>query len=555
LTWRLAILAATAVAVGIAAEAQAFEWSEPARWVPDLVTGWILIACGLAGWSARPRSRSSLLMTLTGFAWFAGNFAAGAAYLHRGPLVHLLLTFPRGRTTGRLERVAVVAGYGAAVVAAVWRTELVAIVGAAALVAVAWRSYSRALGRERRARRYSLVATAAAGGVIAAAAVVRLAFPTPTATDATLLAYEATLCALAVGLLAALVREPWERAPVTDLVVDLGDLRSGTLRDALARALGDPTLEVAYRVADEYVDAAGRPVALPPAGSRRRTTDIHRDGQIVATLVHDPAVLGDRGLEEAIGAAAGLAASNARLQAEVRAQLADLGASRSRLLHAGDEERRRLEQRLSATAERRLSSLLPRLDGAPEVRRIREQLARTLDDLHELAAGLHPRALTEGGLAAALSTLAERSPVPVRIDAPARRFGAEAETAAYYVCSEALANIAKYAGATGVDIVVSEGANALRVVVTDDGVGGADPARGTGLRGLADRVEAAGGTLVVDSPPGRGTRLTASLPLTGSPAPAAPLAATAPTPTRTGHPGPSASPARGPSIRRDGAGT
>ena len=524
-------------ALGILAEQVYFGWGDARHWVPDLVTGWSLIACGLVGWSRRPESRSGPLMAATGFAWFAGNFAtadlgpldwlaAHALYLYRGPLFHLVLSYPRGRLAGRVERAAVAVGYVAAIVTPAWRSGTTTLVLASLLVGVAGRSYLRAAGRERRERLAAFQATAFLGAVLAGDALVRLAVSTPEAKDATLLANEAALVALAVSLLGGLLGWPWERAEVTDFVVELGESRSGTLRDALARALGDPTLELGYWLPESgaYVDVAGHPLELPPAGSDRAVTRVKRDGQAVAVLVHDPAVLDDPGLVEAVAAAARLAASNAHLQAEVRAQVSELQESRRRLVRAGDEERRRLEQRLHQGAERRLVALghvLERVSGntsrsrTAEIERARGQLARTLADLHDLAGGLHPRALNEQGLAAALASLARRSPVPVELAVPAERLPAEVEAAAYFICSEALANVAKYASASRVVVRVTADDHAALVEIVDDGVGGADPAQGSGLRGLADRVEALGGALRLESPPDGGTRLAAELPLHG----------------------------------------
>jgi signal transduction histidine kinase len=525
--------------VGVAAEWIYFGWSDPGDWVPDLAVGWTLIASGLVGWSRRPQSRSGALMTATGFAWFAANFTTTglssvdwlgdqALYLHRGPLVHLVLSYPRGRLAGRPGQAAVALGYVAAICPPIWRSQTGAIVLAGLLVAVAVEGYVSGVGRERRERLASLQATALLAVILTATAVVRLDVPTQAAADATLLAYEGALCVLAIGLLAGLVLAPWERAPVTDLVVELGEARSGSLRDALARALGDPKLEVGYWVpnAGGFVDAAGRPLDISSPGSGRRVTRVEREGEPVAALVHDPAVLDDRALLDAVGAAARLAASNARLQAEVRARLAELDASRRRLVQAGDDERRRLEQRLRDSAERRLTLLRQVLERAQEgagagsqagasLGRAEEQLEHTLEDLRELAAGLHPRDLSERGLGGALSSLAERSPIPVDLVVPDERVPDQIGAAAYFICAEALANVAKYASASRVAVSVRGVGGRLVVEVQDDGVGGADIGRGTGLRGLADRVEALGGTLGLDSPPGRGTRLTAELPLDG----------------------------------------
>jgi signal transduction histidine kinase len=254
---------------------------------------------------------------------------------------------------------------------------------------------------------------------------------------------------------------------------------------------------------------------------------IERERKPVAALVHDPAVLDDPGLREALSSAAQLAAANARLQAEVRAQVAALRESRRRILEAGDEERRRLERRLREGAEERLERLAEQVSRArlsagseaarERIDRTQAQLARTLEELHQLAHGIHPRVLAEAGLVGALASLAEQAPVRVEVMAPASKLPAEVEAVAYFLSSEALANIAKHASASQVSVSVTSSDGRVRVEIEDDGLGGADPARGTGLRGLADRVEALGGTLDVESPTGGGTRLAAEIPLGGGP--------------------------------------
>jgi signal transduction histidine kinase len=535
--FRLLLWPAGAV-FGIAAEWIFFGWGDPRHWVPDLVTGWTLIACGLVAWSRRPESRSGALMTATGFSWFLGNFAASgiapvdwlgahALYLYRGPLVHLLVTYPSGRLSSRLDRAAVAVGYAAAVLTPVWRSELATIVLAVLLVVVCARSYLRAVGPARRARRLALWGATGLGLVLAGGATARLALPAGDASDPSLIALEATLCALAAVLLAGLLSPSWGRAAVTDLVVELGESRSGTLRDELARALGDPSVEVGYWLPNEgaFVDSEGRSFALPDSGAERSVTMIEGEGRPIAALVHDPAVLDDPGLRDAVSSAARLAAANARLQAEVRAQVAELRESRRRILEAGDAERRRLELRLREGAQRRLELLAEQLRrtrltarsaaATERIDRTETQLARTLEELRRLAHGLHPRVLTEAGLAGALASLAEQAPVPVEVVAPAARLPADVEVVAYFLCSEALANISKHASASRVSISVTSNNGWVRIEIEDDGRGGADPARGTGLRGLADRVEALGGTLQLESRTGAGTRLAAEIPLGG----------------------------------------
>jgi signal transduction histidine kinase len=338
-----------------------------------------------------------------------------------------------------------------------------------------------------------------------------------------------TLAGLAVplSLAAGLLWGRSARSAVADLVVDLERTPPGSVRDALARALGDPALELALWLPERgsYVDAQGRPRELPASGSDRAVTVLGPGEAPVAALVHDPALLERGALLEAAGAAARLALENERLQAELRAQLAELHSSRARIVSVGDAERRRLERDLHDGAQQRLLSLGLALhlvraqlgadaNGAAELLAEADvELRAALDELRELARGIHPAVLTEQGLDPALHSLAERSPVPVTfVDLPAERLPAPTEAAAYFMVSEALANVAKYARASGVRVSLRRDGDRLRVDVDDDGIGGADPAHGSGLRGLFDRVHALDGELEVISQPGCGTHLHAAIP-------------------------------------------
>jgi signal transduction histidine kinase len=475
-------------------------------------------------------------MAATGSTWFVGNFAnvgvvavawvaAHLVYLYRGPLVQLVLAYPSGRPGSRLVRGAVAVGYAAAVTT-IWGSEAATIVLAGLLLGVCAREYGRAVGRARRARLIALQAAAGLSLVLAGTAAARL-LPSGEVGRPTLLIYEAALCVLAGGLLAGLLVAPWQRATVADLVVELGEARSGTVRGQLSRALGDPSLEIGYWLPDRavFIDTEGRVLALPDAGSGRSVTVVEREGQPVAALVHDPAVLDDPGLLEAVTSAAQLAAANARLQAEVQARVEELAASRRRILASRDEERRRLERRLYDGAEVRLRDLAGTLrrghwSASGEqtkklIARSQEQLTRTLEELRRLAQGLHPRMLSEQGLAAALAALAKDFPLPVDLNVASTQLPQRVAVVAYFICAEALANAAKHAAAARVTVAVIASDGRLRVEIADDGVGGADPARGSGLRGLADRVETIGGTLWVESTPGHGTRLAAEIPFGG----------------------------------------
>ena len=535
---RLGLVGLTGVALGLTAEWVRFGWGDPRHWLPDLAAGWTFIGCGLIGWGRRPESRTGPLMAATGFTWFVGNFAqvgvaavawvaAHLVYLHRGPLVQLVLTYPSGRPGSRLVRGAVAVGYAAAVITPSWDSEAATILLAGLLLGVCAREYGRAVGGARRARLLALQAAAGLSLVLAGTAAARLLLPQGEVSGASLLAYEVALCVLAGGLLAGVLVAPWQQTAVTDLVVELGEARSGTLRGELSRALGDPSLEMGYWLPDRagFVDAEGRVLALPDPGSGRSVTTVEREGQPVAVLVHDPAVLDDPGLLEAVTSAAQLAAANARLRAEVQARVEELAASRRRILQAGDEERRRLERRLHDGAEARLRELAGTLrrghwsasgeQTREQLARSQEQLTRTLEELRRLAQGLHPRVLSEHGLADALAALAKDLPVPVDLNVASTQLPQRLAVVAYFVCAEALANTVKHAAAARVTVAITADDGRLRVEITDDGVGGADPVRGSGLRGLADRVETIGGTLRVESVPGRGTRLAAEIPFGG----------------------------------------
>lgn len=512
------LLWAAGFGLGLVAEWRGPGFDKTAEWLPDLVTGWTLLAAGLAARTRRPESRVGLLLAGTGVAWFAGTLWSTLATLHRAPLAQTIFAFPTGRLVSMIDRAAVGLVY---VTWPLGESDAATIAFAALLVAVPLADRRMAVGAERRGRLPAIWASAALSIALVAGAAGRLAFPEGDADDLALLAYEAVLCAAAVGLAAALVSARWLRPPVADLVVELGETRTATIRDALAHALGDPSLEIAYRSDGGWVDAGGQPVVLPPEGAGRAVTAIERDGAAVAVLVHDPDVLADPGVADAVSRAARLAATNAQLQRDIHAQAAELEASRRRLLVAGDAERRRLEHRLRMGAERRLAGLAAELaqartsssgDALASLDQAERRLESTIADLEELGRGLHPRLLSELGVEGALAELAQRSPLPVAVNVATGRLSEELEAAVYFICSEALANTAKHAGATTVAIEAITGGGELIVRIADDGHGGADFAKGSGLRGLVDRVETLGGELRIESPPGRGTLIVARLP-------------------------------------------
>jgi signal transduction histidine kinase len=327
--------------------------------------------------------------------------------------------------------------------------------------------------------------------------------------------------ALAWGLL----RSRLARGGLAELMRELGSLRGASLEAGLAKVLGDPDLVLAHRVPGEgaYVDGDGRPVALPPPDGHRAVVPVQRDGRELARLVYDASLDDDPELVEAVAATAAITLDDARLQAEAEDRLAELRASRERIVAAGDAERRRLERNLHDGAQQRIVSVTLQLrmiqnrrraDPAlvEELRAAADELSRSLEELRELARGIHPAVLNHG-LKAALDSLAARAGVATTVSFDsAERLPEPVELAAYFVASEALANVTKYANASRATVGVVRRGGVAVIEIADDGVGGADETAGTGIQGLADRVAALDGTLRIASPPGAGTVVTAELP-------------------------------------------
>jgi signal transduction histidine kinase len=539
---------------------------------------WSFVAAGLIAWTRRPANRTGALMVAVGLSYallgllfnamvlvatpatFALWYLANS--LPSGIIAHLLAVFPDGRATTRLQRVFVVANYVATVPLAVVQLLLVPLdrLGCAgcpddllalgdgrpagdAVLTISSLSYV-ALGglllwitlvRWRAAsgpRRRSMAPVAVVAIVLVVAYVVREALATlvtsPSLLGALNLAVIVILMLWPVAFLAGLARARLDRAAVGDLAVQLGEpLPPGRLEQVLARTLRDPTLQLAYWLPDRggFVDAEGRPVELPAEGGDRAVTILRHDGDPIAAMLHDAALDDDPELVRAVAATARMTVENERLQAEVRAQLEEVRASRARIVEFGDAERRRVERNLHDGAQQRLVNISLALgiarsqvgvasdrELAVALEEAAAELRLAVAELRELARGIHPVILSEAGLGPALAALADRSPVPVTVTAvPPGRLPSRVEETAYYVASEALANAAKHARATAVSISARRLDGDLLVEVGDDGVGGADP-DGSGLRGLADRVAALDGRLLVQSPAGKGTCITVELP-------------------------------------------
>jgi signal transduction histidine kinase len=332
-----------------------------------------------------------------------------------------------------------------------------------------------------------------------------------------------------VAFLVGLLRSRLARIGVGDLVLDLRRATTPSqVQAALVRALRDPSVVLAYWLPNErrYVSAEGAPVEVPDGNDGGRGVRIVQQGDDrIAAIVYDGSLEEERELVESVAAAAAMALENARLQAETRAHLAELRASQARLIEAADTERQKLERDLHDGAQQRfvalslaLASVEDRIQSDPSaagqlLADARRELMEGLDELRELARGMHPAALAQGGLKLAVETLATRCPVPVTLDVRvADRLPERVETAAYFLISEALTNVAKYADATVATVGVVRENDVVLIEVRDDGIGGADVDGGSGLRGLTDRIEVLGGRLAIWSPSGRGTSIRAQLP-------------------------------------------
>ncbi|RYP85097.1 hypothetical protein EKO23_14025 [Nocardioides guangzhouensis] len=470
--------------------------------VADLAVGTAFLLGGLLVWRYGRARLPAALLALAGGSWFIGNLgglpgvagvaAASATYLHRGPLLHADLTLPSGRPRSRIVLAAVVLGYAVSAVAPLARSPLVTLGVAAGLVAVTL---------QQRRMTVDVLPVAALTAALAGPTLARMLLPASAAGGA-LLWYDGCLLILAAALVARLIRS--RRVDVADLVVGLSVAPSQSLRDALARAVGDPALQVVYVAGTGFVDARGAPTSLD-RGEGRTVTPLSRDGQVFGFITHDPAVLADPVLVEAVATAAALTSANARLQADVERQAAQVRASRRRIVSAGIEERRRLEAELSLGPSARLERVEALLDAVPAagtqdglVDVARNQARQVASDLRDLARGLHPMALRASGLAGAVTELAASAPIPVSVEVDVPEVPEEVSETLYYVCAEGLTNVARHAQARAASIRLTGEGKHVRVSVIDDGAGGAD-SRGSGLRGLADRVQALGGELSVAS--------------------------------------------------------
>jgi signal transduction histidine kinase len=568
--WALMALGAVALVWALGGEWATIHSGVRENHFLDAVVGLSFLGGGIVALDRRPGNAIGPLMVAYGFTWFVGNwlqfgipvFPSLAFFtdLVQAPiLVHIALSYPSGRLRTPFDRFVVGAFYTTAGVIGVvglatfprrppgcacpwtpllfpsravfdavnWisdRSALVFVPLVLSAVVLRWR---RASPAERR----DLAPLWISGTILAIVFLVGAFASADTNQPFPYLLWELrALLEIAVPIifLWGVLSTRLARSAVGDLVVELERIGpGGDLEAALAHSVGDRSLEVAYALEgeDKWVDADGLPVSLPLPGEGsdpRAVTLIERGGVPLAALIHDPAL--DQGLVRAAGAAAGMAIANEQLRAEVRAQLEEVRASRERIVEAGDRERRRVERNLHDGAQQRLvtlslalAMLRERPDSDPSTAaalgNASVELKRAIGELRELARGIHPAILTEEGLLAAVESLADRSSLPVRVRAELDgRLPEPIEATAYFVVGEALANVAKYADASGAVVEIAHRNGCLTLEVRDDGRGGADPGEGTGIRGLEDRVSAVGGTLRVDSPPGKGTRISVEIP-------------------------------------------
>jgi hypothetical protein len=510
-----------AVALGIAAETGWPAGTTPSLIAGDLGVGWLLLGGGAALWLSGRGTRMGVLLMLTGAAWFIATFQAPAAFLYCGPLVHVLFARPTGRLAGRRGRVVVVGTYvlsASGMVNVLDGALLFGALIAAAGVAGIIESARRRTGPATLTYAFAVVA----GGVLGGASLARI-MGSPL-DDAGLLAYDAALAGVALGIVAEVIWRASPHSVLAGFVVDLGGgADAGMLRDRLATAIGDPSLSLGYAVAGEteaWVDDTGRAVVPPPPDADRVVTRMAVAGRELGFVAHDPAFVADPRLFGLIAAAAGLAISNSAMQAEIRGRVDELEASRGRLVQAADAQGRRLEAalengvdvRLAHVAELLALAKAARPDDAP-LGALQSELAAARLRLRDFSRGVYPATLSAGGLVAAIADLAARSPVATAtISAGIGRHDPAVESTLYFVCSEALANIARHAGAQHASVELRQDRGGLVLRIEDDGSGGANPAAGSGLRGLADRVEALGGSLVVGDRLVGGTSVVATIP-------------------------------------------
>ena len=467
-------------------------------------------------------------------------------------LLHVFLAYPSGRLGSQIERVVVVTAYVAALglqlvilmlggfndrhlltvvkqpaAAEAVQNLLLLMLSALALVGVVllWRRWRSLPSWQRRRSTQIVINCFSLSLVMLAALLIVGAFQLP-GFEILRLATFAVVGLAPLAFLAGLLDARLAKASVGELLVQLRASPAPDLQELLAQALRDPTLSLIYWLPQygSWADQNGNPTTLPEPDSGRRVTVVEHHGEQVAALVYDATLGEEPELVEAVSAAAAIALENGRLEAELRARLQELHGSRTRVVEAEQNERRRLERDLHDGAQQRLVALALELgllaeqtgsDPATQTRlkRARSEVAESLSELRDIAHGLHPAVVSGHGLAVALESLVAATPLDVHLRTDGLpRLSEPLEVAAYYVVSESLTNATKHAHATRVTVDVGVIDGTLVAEIVDDGIGGADSEGGAGLRGLADRVEALNGRLRIWTAAGKGTRVRAELP-------------------------------------------
>ena len=398
-----------------------------------------------------------------------------------------------------------------------------ALLGATLLVLLVMRLL-RAKGLDRVVIAPIIVAGIAAVLAASASALAQMLVSLGTTPNAAYLAESAVDLAVPLAFLVAVIQRALLVRNITGLtaqISDGADVRA--VRYALRSTLHDPTLDVLDLSTPGPSPASAGDAAAD--GDKERLVEFIRTetGTPIAVVIADPALARYRGLFDAAVQTSGLALKNAQLQAQVaREKLEQVRASRTRIIEAGLAERRRLERDLHDGVQQHLLSLTARLTAAmartsdPEATeafgQARDGLREVLAELRDLAHGIHPAVLSQGGLAPALEEVAERLPLPVRVTAPATRASAAVEATAYFVACEALSNVVKHARAETATVTVRIDESWLDMEIADDGIGGVTDNGGRGLANISDRVSALDGEVAIDSPPGQGTRLVVRFP-------------------------------------------
>jgi len=564
LLWALGVVAVAACVVTAGLASANEELYQPALRV--LLVWWITlpyIFAGIVAWRRRPDSAFGPLMIVTGFAtqltifeWteqpLLNTVGQLCDLLSAALLLHLFLAYPSGRLGSRIERVVVLTAYVAALglqlvilmlggfddrhlltvvkrqaAAEAVQDLLLLLLSGLALVGVVllWRRWRWLPAWQRRRSVQIVINCFSLSLVMLAVLLIVGAFQLP-GFEILRLATFAVVGLAPLAFLAGLLDARLAKAGVGELLVQLRAEPTPDIQQLLAQALRDPTLSLIYWLPQygSWADQDGNPTSLPRSDNGRRVTFVKQNGEQIAALIYDAGLGDEPELVEAVSAAAGIALENGRLEAELRARLQELQGSRSRVVEAQQNERRRLERNLHDGAQQRLVALALELGLLAEkanndpatrerLKRARGEVAESLDELRDIARGLHPAVVSGHGLAIALESLAAATPLEVHLKTDGLpRLPEQLEVAAYYVVSESLTNAAKHAQADTVTVEVGVTTDTLIVEIVDDGIGGADSERGTGLRGLADRIEALNGHLRVWSSVGKGTRVRAEIP-------------------------------------------